>query len=101
MADIEFTRQNCISLLQKKYAELLSRGEERYPQRSDFSDREVMAIKAFLGPWPRALEAAGIKPQREGNAAEKSRARRIESKRRMNEKRKAERAAGGVSSDEK
>ena len=39
-------------------------GEDRYPKRSDFADDEVVLIKAHLGPWPRALEAAGLKPQK-------------------------------------
>ncbi|MBE6850668.1 MAG: hypothetical protein E7504_02860 [Ruminococcus sp.] len=50
--------------MQEKYAQLCADGEMRYPKRADFSEREVVAIKAFLGPWPRALEAAGVKPPR-------------------------------------
>jgi len=57
-----FSREYCITLLKEKYCLLKAQGLERYPQRSDFSEREVMAIKAFLGPWPRALEAASVKP---------------------------------------
>ena len=57
-------KEDCISLLVNKSRELNEQGIQRYPQRSDFSDWEVVAIKAFLGPWPRALEAAGIKPQK-------------------------------------
>ena len=64
MAD-KLTREDCIALLKNKYAQLSAQGLCRYPQRSDFSDREVVAIKAFLGPWPRALEAVGVKPPRE------------------------------------
>lgn len=59
------TREDCIALLQEKYALLCAQGCERYPQRSDFTNEEVVAVKAHLGPWPRALEAAGIKPPRE------------------------------------
>ena len=40
-----------------------------------------MAIKAFLGPWPRALEAAGIKPPRDDDRIEKNREKRIRAKR--------------------
>ena len=29
--------------------------------RADFSNEEIIAVKAFLGPWPRALEAAGLR----------------------------------------
>ena len=62
MSDKKYTREDCITLLSDKYAELQSKGLTRYPQRSDFEPEEVVAIKAFLGPWPRALEAAGVKP---------------------------------------
>ena len=65
MSDRKYKKEDCILLLKTKYGELTSAGVSRYPQRSDFSDDEVIAIKAFLGPWPRALEAAGIKPPRE------------------------------------
>ena len=74
----KLTRQDCISLLEKKYLEL---GQERYPQRSDFAEHEVVAIKAHLGPWPRALEAAGIKAPRQDDHAEKNRQKRIRAKR--------------------
>ena len=60
MGDRRYTREDCLGVLREKYAELTERGEGRYPQRSDLSQDEVVAIKAFFGPWPRALEAAGI-----------------------------------------
>ncbi len=60
----KLTKQDCLALLQEKQIFLTAQGEHRYPKRSDFSEREVVAIKAFLGPWPRALEAAGLKPPR-------------------------------------
>ena len=65
MSDKKYKKEDCILLLKNKYATLQTEGISRYPQRSDFSESEVVAIKAFLGPWPRALEAAGIKPPRE------------------------------------
>lgn len=34
----------------------------RIPLKSDFDAVTLSRIKAFLGPWPRALEAAGLKP---------------------------------------
>ena len=43
-------------MLRKKYDEL-----GRLPQKSDFDPVTLSRIKAFLGPWPRALEAAGLK----------------------------------------
>lgn len=33
----------------------------RLPQKSDFDVATLSRIKAFLGPWPRALEFAGLK----------------------------------------
>ena len=43
-------------LLRQKYAEL-----GRLPKKDDFDEATRSRIKAFLGPWPRALEAAGLK----------------------------------------
>lgn len=37
----------------------------RWPKKEDFDPVTLSRIKAFLGPWPRALEAAGIKPPKE------------------------------------
>lgn len=50
-------RETAISLLQKKQAEL-----GRLPKKSDFEPGKIGFIKSILGPWPRALEAAGLKP---------------------------------------
>lgn len=33
----------------------------RLPKKEDFDQSTRSRIKAFLGPWPRALEAAGLK----------------------------------------
>ena len=77
MSDRRYKREDCIVLLKNKYKELQVAGLSRYPQRSDFEDREVVAIKAFLGPWPRALEAAEIKPPRDDDRAQKNREKRI------------------------
>ena len=35
------------------------------PIKADFEAQEIIDIKAALGPWPRALEAAGLKEPRE------------------------------------
>lgn len=59
------TKEDCIALLREKQAQLRAQGVDRYPQRSDFANEEVVAIKAYLGPWPRALETAEIKPPKE------------------------------------
>ena len=58
----QLTKEECIALLQKKYEELKEQGRSDYPKRADFSEKEVIVIKAYFGPWPRALEAAGISP---------------------------------------
>lgn len=31
------------------------------PKKADFDDATRARIKTFLGPWPRALETAGLK----------------------------------------
>ena len=36
----------------------------RLPKKDDFDEVTRSRIKAFLGPWPRALEAAGLKEKR-------------------------------------
>lgn len=52
--------QWAIEQLQKKYNEL-----GRLPQKSDFDNVTLSRIKAFLGPWPRALEKAELKEKKE------------------------------------
>lgn len=49
-----------VAALQQKAAEL-----GQLPRKSDFEPGTMARIKAFLGPWPRALEAAGLKPPKE------------------------------------
>lgn len=46
-------------LLRQKSKEL-----GRLPRKDDFDEPTRSRIKAFLGPWPRALEAAGLKEAR-------------------------------------
>ncbi len=52
----------------KSLAEELLRQKEkelgRLPRKDDFDEATRSRIKAFLGPWPRALEAAGLKEPR-------------------------------------
>ena len=81
MSDKKYNKADCILLLQAKYSELQAQGLTRYPQRSDFEEREVVAIKAFLGPWPRALEAAGIKPPRDDDRPQRNKEKRARAKR--------------------
>lgn len=76
----KLTREDCLCLLRTCAERLSQAGETRYPRRSDFTEREVVAIKAFLGPWGRALEAAGLKPPRDDTRAAKTRARRAAKK---------------------
>jgi len=84
MAEKSYTRADCLTLLCAKYEKLRAEGEERYPQRADFAEDEVVAIKAYLGPWPRALEAAGIKPPRSDDRIERNRQKRMRAKRARN-----------------
>lgn len=60
------------------------------PKRSDFTPQEVCFIKQKLGPWPRALEAAGLKAPPEISSKEKSRLKRERSRARrlMNREKK-------------
>lgn len=74
-------REDCITRLIQAYEQL---NRERFPKKSDFSEEEVSMIKAYLGPWPRALEEAGIKV-RDPNVMEKKLEKRIEQKRRRTE----------------
>lgn len=64
-----------IRLLKDK-AEVLG----RLPQKGDFDSETVCFIKQKLGPWPRALEAAGLKAPPAVSAKEKSRLKRLRSR---------------------
>lgn len=100
MPEKKLTRDDTLALLRDQYAKLQSSGEQRFPRRSDFSDREVVAIKAFLGPWPRALEAAGIKAPRADDHKEKNREKRIRAKRnRIAALKKAKKESGSGGDD--
>ncbi len=80
---MSFTRAYCIELLQRKYKET-----GIYPRKADFSVVEMSAIKSYLGPWPRALEAAGIKEPKDNTKADRRKQKRIETKRAKNAQRK-------------
>lgn len=61
--DLKGKRAWAEELLRQKYTEL-----GRLPQKADFDSATCSRIKAFLGPWPRALESAGLKePKNEEN----------------------------------
>lgn len=57
----------------------------RLPKRADFCDSDVCLIKQKLGPWPRALEAAGLKEPPAVSRIEKNRAKRARAKQRRKE----------------
>ena len=81
----KYNKEACVSLLTEKQRALNEESISRYPQRSDFGDEEVCAIKAFLGPWPRALEAAGLNPARNDDRPKRNAEKRIRAKRRRTE----------------
>jgi hypothetical protein len=66
-------RQQAIELLINKKMEL---AEGVLPKKTDFSEEEVCFIKHKLGPWPRALEAAGLKEKNKLTGKEKSKLKR-------------------------
>lgn len=57
-------------LLKRKATEL-----GRLPKKDDFDEPTRSRIKAFLGPWPRALEAAGLKEAKPVSPKSKKRKR--------------------------
>lgn len=84
----EEKRERAVMMLRQKCSEL-----GRLPKRSDFSPEDVCFIKQKLGPFPRALEQAGLKPVTKPSAAERSR----EKRRRAAQRRKLERISRGGS----
>lgn len=49
-------KETAILMLKEKAEQL-----NRLPKKNDFDDISVSKIKGVLGPWPRALESAGLK----------------------------------------
>ncbi len=68
----------------------------RLPVRSDFEPDEACFIKQKLGPWPRALEAAGLKEPPEISSKEKSRLKRKRAEKRRKQAKRLEKQAGGT-----
>jgi len=97
MAKEKLTREDCLARLAEKQRLLREAGLDRFPQRGDFCDDEVAAIKAFFGPWPRALEAAGLKEPRGDDRRQLNREKRARAKRRLRE---AQIAAGKSGEDD-
>jgi hypothetical protein len=77
------TGNQCIELINNKYKEL-----GRLPKKTDFSFHEVAAIKSHFGPWPRALEAAGVKDSKPVTKKQQREEKRILQKRARNAERK-------------
>ena len=75
MADEKMSK--AVAMLCEKYEQLGT-----LPKRSDFTPSEVCFIKQKLGPWTRALEAAGLKEPPAVSAKEKSREKRERSRQR-------------------
>ncbi len=82
-----------VSLLRNMQFRLQEQGIERLPQRSDFSAEDFVLLKAAFGPFPRALEAAGLKQPRADGREEKQKQRRIAAKRSRNIARKEAKSA--------
>ena len=101
MAEEKLTRGECLGLLCEMAAKLKADGQDRYPRRSDFTEMQVVYIKAYFGPWPRALEAAEIKPMRDDDRKRKNLEKRIRAKRRRNEARGNNRKASDEDEDAK
>ena len=76
----EKTKEYYISAL-KETAEK----EKRLPKKSDFTQDDVNRIKGFFGPWPWALEAAGLKESKQEARKAANREKRIRAKERKNE----------------
>jgi len=51
-----------VEQLKEKYETL-----GRLPKKEDFDEKTRARIKSFLGPWPRALESAGLKERKKEN----------------------------------
>lgn len=77
----KFTKEDYILLIRQKADEL-----GRIPKKSDFDNETAGMIKSFFGPWPRAMEAAGVKE------ANLKRAEKKLERRRRSKKRKATQA---------
>ncbi len=80
---MHMTRKDCITIIPRKAQET-----GRHPKKSDFSNAEVTMIKSYFGPWPRALEEAGVKEPRPESRGQRRKRKRIEAKRARNAQRK-------------
>lgn len=46
--------------------------ENRLPKKSDFPPHDVNRIKGYFGPWPWALEAAGLKESKQAERKQRN-----------------------------
>lgn len=75
---VKITKEECIHWLKAKAIEV-----NRTPKKSDFTDSEVAVIKAYFGPWPRAMETVGLKtPKVEGRKLKNKKKRELTRQRR-------------------
>ena len=87
----QMTDGELLELVRQKAEEL-----DRLPVKADLE--LAWYFKSRFGPWPRILEAAGLKPvsERHLQRQEKIRKRHMEMRRRTTEKRKQRRETGGA-----
>ena len=77
--------------------ELLRQKKEalgRLPCKGDFDEETRCRIKAFLGPWPRALESAGLKAPRIRPKKSRKRKKPSHNQKNENTKRNLEESCG-------
>ena len=87
--------QYAVRLLTEKFA---STG--CLPKKTDFTPDEVCFIKQKLGPWSRALEAAGLKEPPAVSAKKKSRKKRERSRQNRKAAKKAAASGSGIAKSE-
>lgn len=74
------TKEEYLSLLRA-----VAEKEKRLPKKSDFSELDVNRIKSFFGPWPWALEEAGLKESKKEARLQRNREKRRRAKERKKE----------------
>ena len=72
-------KKEALELLQSKASEI-----GRLPKKADFQEDTARFIRRMLGPWPRALEQAGLKEISPTYMGKKAR-NRVKRKRRRNQ----------------
>ena len=77
---MEKNREYYIAALQQVFKK-----ENRLPKKSDFSVEDVNRIKGYFGPWPWALEEAGLKESKKEERKLKNAERHLRSRERRKE----------------